>query len=90
MSEMNLSERDPDMLKLCAGILHDLGWYAQQGMIDNAFGYLRLMSQQMPDGFLMACANGLDAIQGVLKKKGSELPADTIHMLWNHSKARTP
>lgn len=89
MSEMNLGTRDPDMLKLCAEILQAIGWFAQQGMPDQAFGYIRLMSQHMPDDFLKACANGLDLIQGELKKIDPDISGGTIHKPENHSTTHT-
>lgn len=89
MSEMNLDTRDPDMLKLCAELLYAIGWFAQQGVPFFAFEYLQLMSQQMPDDFLKACANGLDLIQGELKKIDSGIPVGTIHTPENHGTTRT-
>lgn len=59
MQESMVSQINPDMLELCALILHDLGWPTQQGMVDKSVERLRWWVENKPEVFLKACATGL-------------------------------
>ena len=89
MSDMNLESRDPAMLYLCSNILLSLGWSAQQGMIDQAFEYLRLLANHAPEEFLKGCSNGLGLIQDELKKTSPEIYADMFCIVKKHDIIRT-
>ena len=54
-------ELDENMLMVCAGVLHDLGWMTQQGMFDAAVERLRWLAENKQEAFLKACSTGLAA-----------------------------
>lgn len=62
MAASTVSEKDPEMLELCATFLHELGWFTQQNGFDGAVCRVKWWAENHPDVFLKACANGLTVI----------------------------
>lgn len=74
-----VTEMNGNMLSICAGMLHDLGWLTQQGMFEEAVERLRWLAENKPEAFLMGCATGLTAVLGAMPQTVSEQLSDIPH-----------
>lgn len=58
---------DPEALDFSAWILHDLGWFTQQGMLEEAMSRIKWYAELNREAFLKACSNGLTVILNALR-----------------------